>query len=438
MFLLPAGHSRHHQLELKTPLISESRVRVRKLNSKFAATASLAVTVAVTLGLVVAVPTAGGTIAADKPSTTVLIPASAVKGAGFTKVVTAPSASTDTGVTGCPDGAQEEFASGSGDLGLVSEVLYCASAADATKLVQNIASEAKAKSGLTPPNGLGSTAVERVGSGSSYLIAWRRGTAFELTALSTDLSASSTTSTTTPPTVPLTAHDRAALANAAIEQNGRFKSLAVSSGASESAADKKAQSTANATSVAAGCPKSPATPLKKAKWGSAPAMTIDPTKAYTATVKTDIGTFVIALDAKDAPQTVNNFVFLAQHGFFDCAIFLRVIPEFVDQTGDPTGTGSGGPGYTIPDEYPATASNPADQYPLGSVAMANTGQPDSGGSQWFVVAGTQGESLPATYSLFGHVTSGLSVVEKINAQGSAAGVPPDVTHRMLKVTVTSS
>ncbi len=70
--------------------------------------------------------------------------------------------------------------------------------------------------------------------------------------------------------------------------------------------------------------------------------------------------------------------------------------------------------------------------------MANTGQPHSGGSQWFVVAGTQGESLPATYSLFGHVTSGLSVVEKINAQGSAAGVPPDVTHRMLKVTITSS
>ena len=145
-------------------------------------------------------------------------------------------------------------------------------------------------------------------------------------------------------------------------------------------------------------------------------MTIDPTKTYTATVKTDVGTFVIALDREDAPKTVNNFVFLAQHHFFDCVIFLRVIPGFVDQTGDPTGTGSGGPGYTIPDEYPATASNPADQYPLGSVAMANTGQPNTGGSQWFVVAGTQGESLSAEYSLFGHVTSGLSVVEKINAR----------------------
>ena len=167
-------------------------------------------------------------------------------------------------------------------------------------------------------------------------------------------------------------------------------------------------------------------------------MTIDPAKTYTATVKTDVGTFVIALDAKDAPQTVNNFVFLAQHRFFDCVIFHRVIPGFMDQTGDPTGTGSGGPGYTIPDELPAKASNPADQYPLGSVAMANTGQPHSGGSQWFIVAGAEGESLANSYSLFGHVTSGMSVVEKINAQGSASGVPPDVTHRMLKVTITSS
>jgi cyclophilin family peptidyl-prolyl cis-trans isomerase len=189
--------------------------------------------------------------------------------------------------------------------------------------------------------------------------------------------------------------------------------------------------------VAAGCPKNPATALTKTKWSSAPAKAIDPTKTYTATVKTDVGTFVIALDAKDAPQTVNNFVFLAQHRFFDCVIFHRVIPKFVDQTGDPTGTGSGGPGYTIPDEYPAKASNPADQYPLGSVAMANTGQPHTGGSQWFIVAGTEGESLTATYSLFGHVSSGMSVVEKINAQGSASGTP-DVTHRMLKVTITSS
>jgi cyclophilin family peptidyl-prolyl cis-trans isomerase len=387
----------------------------------------------------VAVPAAAaGTSPASKPSTSVLVPVSAATAAGFTKVLTAPSTSTVTGVSGCPYGAHEEFASASGNLGLESEVLYCESAADSNKILKGLASEATAQAGLRPPKSLGSTAIERVGSDSTYLIAWRRGTAFEFTSLTTDLSASSTTSTTTGTTVPLSASDKQALAKAATEQGARFKNVTVSSGTGGSSADVKAQAAANAASVAAGCPKNPTTALQKQKWSSAPATIIDAAKTYSATVKTDVGTFVIALDAKDAPQTVNNFVFLAQHRFFDCVIFHRVIPGFVDQTGDPTGTGSGGPGYTIPDELPAKAANPADQYPLGSVAMANTGQPHSGGSQWFIVAGAQGESLANSYSLFGHVTSGMSVVEKINAQGSASGVPPDVTHRMLKVTITSS
>jgi cyclophilin family peptidyl-prolyl cis-trans isomerase len=410
---------------------------VRKLTLRLVASTSFAVTAAVTLG-VVTVPVATAATSGGKPSTSVLITAAAAKEAGFTKVLSAANASTATSVAGCPDGAQEEFANASGDLGLLSEVLYCASAADVTKLLKNIAAGSKEQKGLTPPKGLGSTAIERAGSGSSYLIAWQRGTAFELTDFSTDLSASSSTSTTVATTVPLTAHDQQVLASAATEQNGRFKSLAVSSGTGVPAADVKAQAAANAAAVAAGCPKSPATALKKMKWSSAPAMTIDTSKSYSATVKTDIGTFVIALDAKSDPQTVNNFVFLAEHHFYDCVIFHRVIPKFVDQTGDPTGTGSGGPGYTIPDELPAKASNAADQYPLGSVAMANTGQANTGGSQWFVVAGSSGEALLPSYSLFGHVTSGLSVVEKINAQGSASGVPPDVTHRMLKVTISSS
>ncbi len=317
-------------------------------------------------------------------------------------------------------------------------MLYCDSATDASTLLKGFASSSTAQPGLSSPKSLGSTAVARIGSNSTYLIAWRRGNAFELTGLSTDLSSGSTTSTTTGTPVPLTAHDKQVLASAATQQSAKFTDVTVSSGTSGSAADAKAQATANATSVAAGCPKNPTTSLRKPKWSSAPATAIDAAKTYTATVKTDVGTFVIALDAKDAPQTVNNFVFLAQHRFFDCVIFHRVIPGFVDQTGDPTGTGSGGPGYTIPDELPAKASNPADQYPLGSVAMANTGQPHTGGSQWFIVAGSQGESLANSYSLFGHVTSGMSVVEKINAQGSASGVPPDVIHRMLKVTITSS
>jgi cyclophilin family peptidyl-prolyl cis-trans isomerase len=386
----------------------------------------------------VAVPAAEATSAASKPSTRALVPESAAKQAGFTEVVSAPSTSTNTGVNGCPVGAREELASASGKVGLESEVLYCASAADTESLLKSLGSSDKAQAGLNPPKTLGRSAIERLGSDSTYIIAWQRGTAFEFTALVLGPPSSATTSTTTASPVPLTAHDKQVLATVAALQNSRFTNVTISSGTSGSAADMKAQAAANATSVAAGCPKNPATALQKPKWSSAPPTIINSAKTYSATVKTDVGTFVIALDAKDAPQTVNNFVFLAQHRFFDCVIFHRVIPGFVDQTGDPTGTGSGGPGYTIPDELPAKASNPNDQYPLGSVAMANTGQPHSGGSQWFIVAGAQGESLSNAYSLFGHVTSGMSVVEKINSQGSASGVPPDVTHRMLKVTITSS
>jgi cyclophilin family peptidyl-prolyl cis-trans isomerase len=412
-------------------------VLVRKLTLSLVFATSIGATVVAAVVSIFVGPAAGAA-SASKPSTSVLVPVSAAKAAGFSKVVNAPTTSTSTQVTGCPYGAQEEFASASGTLGLVSEVLYCSSTSDATKILQSIATSGNAQAGLNPPKSLGSTAVERLGSDSTYLIAWRHGTAFELTGLSTDLPASSTTSTTTGTSVPLTAHDQQLLANAATQQSARFTNVTVSSGTGGSAADAKAQATANTSSVAAGCPKNPATALKKSKWSSAPSTIIDAAKTYTATVKTDVGTFVIALDAKGAPQTVNNFVFLAQHGFFNCVIFHRVIPGFVDQTGDPTGTGSGGPGYTIPDELPAKASNPSDQYPLGSVAMANTGQPNTGGSQWFIVAGAEGESLANSYSLFGHVTSGMSVVEKINAQGSASGDPPDVTHRMLKVTITSS
>jgi cyclophilin family peptidyl-prolyl cis-trans isomerase len=197
----------------------------------------------------------------------------------------------------------------------------------------------------------------------------------------------------------------------------------------------KLQAAADKIAVAAGCPSSTKATVNTQKYSSAPAMTIDTSKTYTATVKTTAGSFTIALDAKTTPITVNNFVFLADKGFYHCVIFHRVIPTFMDQTGDPTGTGDGGPGYTIADEYPAAAANAKDQYPIGSVAMANTGSPHTGGSQFFIVAGPEGESLPNSYTLFGQVTSGMSVVEKINSEGSAAGVPPDVTQRMLSVTI---
>ena len=206
-------------------------------------------------------------------------------------------------------------------------------------------------------------------------------------------------------------------------------------------ANAKLQAQADEVAVKAGCPASPKTPTAAAsqKYTAPPPMTIDTSKQYSATFKTTAGTFEASLDAKAAPKTVNNFVFLANKAYFNCGAFFRVIPGFVLQTGNPAQTNSGPePGYTIPDELPPKASNPAQQYPLGSLVMANTGQPNSGGSQFFVVSGPQGESLPNSYSLFGQVTSGMSVVSTIDKQGSASGVPPDVTQRIISVTINES
>ena len=204
-------------------------------------------------------------------------------------------------------------------------------------------------------------------------------------------------------------------------------------------ATQSPQELANAAAVKAGCPASTSARVNTLQF-KAPPQTIDPTKTYTADVKTTLGSFVITLDAKTAPVAVNSFVYLAQKRYFDCVIFHRVIPGFVDQTGDPTGTGTGGPGYEFTEAGPPVAT---PQYPLGSVAMANsdspaTTTPKTNGSQWFVVDGSQGEALPPDYVLFGQVTSGLSVVTKINKDGSTSGVPPKVTQRILTVTVHES
>jgi len=199
-----------------------------------------------------------------------------------------------------------------------------------------------------------------------------------------------------------------------------------------------AQQVADNAAVAGGCSSSPSTTLHKPSWSKPPAMTIDTAKTYKAAVKTDAGTFVITLDTQHTPITANNFVFLAKKDFFYCVTFHRAIPKVRDQTGDPTGTGTGGPGYNFTDELPAKAS---PQYPIGSVAMANSG-PNTNGSQFFVVTGNEGESLAPNYTLFGHVTSGLSVATKINGDGnpntSANGVPPKVIHRILSVTISAS
>lgn len=133
-------------------------------------------------------------------------------------------------------------------------------------------------------------------------------------------------------------------------------------------------------------------------------MVIDESKQYRAIVKTSEGEIGIRLNPEMTPQTVNNFVFLAQDDFYDNTIFHRVIQDFMIQGGDPQGNGTGGPGYTFPDE------EFDGEYTKGTVAMANSG-PDTNGSQFFIMHGSV--ELPKSYVIFGEVDRGLDVVDKI-------------------------
>ena len=147
-------------------------------------------------------------------------------------------------------------------------------------------------------------------------------------------------------------------------------------------------------------------------WKEAPAMAIDSNKKYTAKVSTSKGDFTIELFAKDAPITVNNFVFLAKEGFYNGITFHRIIETFMVQTGDPQGTGAGGPGYTIQDELGGP-----HKYEEGTVAMAKTTAPNSAGSQFFIGTGADIDSLNSmpNYPIFGKVSDGMDVVKKIAA-----------------------
>ena len=191
------------------------------------------------------------------------------------------------------------------------------------------------------------------------------------------------------------------------------------------------QSQADQRAIAAGCPASTAQRVNTMQWNAEPAMSIDTTKQYYANFVTTAGNFRIALNAAKAPHTVNSFVFLARHGYYHCVIFHRVITDFVVQGGDPTGTGSGTPGYSFVDE-----NLPKTGYPLYSVAMANSGA-NTNGSQFFIVSGPSGEALPGQYSLFGQVDQGTKVIDILNKAGNANGVPPTITHRILSVTIMS-
>lgn len=135
-----------------------------------------------------------------------------------------------------------------------------------------------------------------------------------------------------------------------------------------------------------------------------PAMAIDVNKKYTAVMETSAGRITVALNAKETPITVNNFVHLARKGFYNGSSFHRVIPTFMIQGGDPKGTGMGGPGYTFADE-PFTG-----EYTRGTVAMANAG-PDTNGSQFFIMHADYG--LSPDYVIFGKVTEGMGVVDAV-------------------------
>jgi peptidylprolyl isomerase len=147
-------------------------------------------------------------------------------------------------------------------------------------------------------------------------------------------------------------------------------------------------------------------------------MCIDPQRRYTATMDTSLGSMTIALDAVNAPATVNNFVVLSRYHYYDGVVFHRIIKGFMCQGGDPQGTGRGGPGYTFADELPRPG-----RYEVGSVAMANAG-PNTNGSQFFIVSGPSGVGLPPQYSLFGKVVKGLEVVSAMESVPTGPGDRP--------------
>ncbi|HYF92613.1 MAG TPA: peptidylprolyl isomerase [Symbiobacteriaceae bacterium] len=152
-------------------------------------------------------------------------------------------------------------------------------------------------------------------------------------------------------------------------------------------------------------------PAAKKQYSAPPAMQIDTNKQYTATIKTSMGDIKVELLAKDAPKTVNNFVFLAREKFYDGVIFHRIMEDFMIQTGDPKGTGSGGPGYRFEDELP-----PKRSYDPGIVAMANAGK-NTNGSQFFICngVGCKGLNDYPNYTQFGLVIEGMDVVQKLSS-----------------------
>ena len=165
------------------------------------------------------------------------------------------------------------------------------------------------------------------------------------------------------------------------------------------------------------------------QYPNAPEMVIDPAKTYTATIETSVGTLTADLYASEAPRTVNNFVFLAREGFYSGVIFHRTIDGFMIQGGDPTGTGTGGPGYRFDDE-PVSR-----EYLRGTLAMANAG-PNTNGSQFFVMHADY--QLPPNYTIFGKLSAGEDVIDAIVSAPKGAQDRPVDPIAIKTVTITEA
>jgi peptidyl-prolyl cis-trans isomerase B (cyclophilin B) len=214
------------------------------------------------------------------------------------------------------------------------------------------------------------------------------------------------------------------------------KPAATSSTTTSSTSTTSSTTTTVPVAVAPVCPPAGGSKVRVIRFTKAPPTCISPTGVYDATFQTNIGSFTVRMHAASSLAGVNDIVFLARYHFYDGTIFHRVIPDFVVQGGDPTGTGAGGPGYAFTGNTPAASCTAKkDCYATGDVALANSGSPSSDGSQFFVILPGGAGQLSDLYTTVGHVTSGMNVVDKIGADGQASGTPK-VVHTLKSVTIT--
>lgn len=196
--------------------------------------------------------------------------------------------------------------------------------------------------------------------------------------------------------------------------------LAGCGGGEHASAPNATTPNANKAPSTRGCAAAPA-PRRVARHAPKPASTLDPAKTYDVTLKTNCGSFAIRLAVKTSPHVTASFADLVRRGYFDGTIFHRIVPGFVIQGGDPTATGTGGPGYTTVDRPPAST-----RYTPGTVAMAKTQDEPAGtsGSQFFVVTGADAAQLPPDYAVLGRVVRGAAVVRRIGRLGSVTTEQP--------------